>query len=100
MLADRAAFGSYPVVARREDTLAVASLRERGTRMVYSDQPFAYCYIIHGANTLGGRYHAKLFATATESFGPDEYAERLEQFASIFPMHAYREGLARLGRAV
>ena len=100
MLARRIAFGSYPVVARREDTLAVASLRERERRMAYSDQPFAYCYVIHGANTLGGRYHAKLFSTATETFGPDEYAERLEQFSSIFPLHAYREALAQLGRPV
>ena len=30
----------------------------------------------------------------------DEYADRLEQFSSIFPLHAYREALARLGRAV
>ena len=100
MLARRLAFCSYPPVARREDTLAVADLRQRGNRMVYSDQPFAYCYVIHGGNTLGGRYHAKLFATATEIFGPDEYADRLEQFSSIFPLHAYREALARLGRAV
>ena len=100
MLARRIAFGSYPVVARREDTLAVASLRERGNRIIYSDQPFAYCYIIHGANTLGGRYHAKLFSTATETFGPDEYEERLEQFSSIFPFHAYREALKQLGRPV
>ena len=100
MLARRLAFGSYPVVARREDTLAVASLRERENRLVYSDQPFAYCYVIHGANTLGGRYHAKLFSTATETFGPDDYAERLEQFSSIFPLHAYREALAQLGRPV
>ena len=100
MLARRLAFESYPVVARREDTLAVANLRQRGHRMVYTDQPFTYCYIIHGANTLGGRYHEKLFATATETFGPDEYADRFEQLASIFPLHAYREALAGLGRPV
>ena len=100
MLARRLAFENYPAVARREDTQAVAALRQRGHRMVYTDQPFAYCYVIHGANTLGGRYHAKLFATATETYGPDDYADRLEQFSSIFPLHAYREALARLGRAV
>ena len=100
MLARRLAFGSYPVVARREDTLAVASLREPGNRLVYSDQPFAYCYVIHGANTLGGRYHAKLFDTATETFGPDQYEYWVEQFATIFPLRAYREALAQLGRDV
>ena len=100
MLARREALGSYPAIARREDTRAIAELRQRGNRIVYTDQPLAYCYIIHGANGSGPRQAERLFTRATETFGGDEYAERLEQFAQIFPLHAYREALARVGREV
>jgi glycosyltransferase involved in cell wall biosynthesis len=100
MLARREAVGSYPAIARREDTRAVADLRQRGNRITYTDQPLAYCYIIHGANGSGPRQAERLFARATETIGADEYVERLEQLAEIFPLHAYREALARSGRAV
>jgi len=100
MLCRRLALGSYPPVARREDTQVVKDMRDGGNRTIYSDQPLAYCYIVHGSNTSGSRHLEKLFTKATESFGPDEYAERLEQLATIFPLHAYREALMRLGRTV
>jgi glycosyltransferase involved in cell wall biosynthesis len=100
MLARREAIVSYPAIARREDTRAVAELRQRGNRIAYTDQPLAYCYIIHGANGSGPRQADRLFARASETVGDVEYADRLEQLAQIFPLHAYREALARLGRAV
>lgn len=100
MLCRRLALGSYPPLARREDTQIVRELRQHGNRITYTDQPLAYCYVIHGANTSGARHLTKLFSKATETFGPNEYADRLEQFAGIFPLHAYREALARSGRAV
>ena len=96
MLCRRLALGSYPLIARREDTHVVKELRARGHRTTYTDQPLWYCYIVHGANTSGSRHMAKLFTKATETFGPDEYEDRLEQFSTIFPLHAYREALARL----
>ena len=100
MLCRRVALGTYPLLARREDTQVVKDLRERGNRITYTDQPLAYCYVMHGGNTSGHRHLTKLFAKATQTFGPDEYAEKLEQFATIFPLHAYRDALARVGRAV
>ncbi len=100
MLCRRLALGDYPPIARREDTQAVKDLREHGNRIVYTDQPFAYCYVIHGDNTSGSRHLAKLFSKATETYGPDEYDDRLEQWAATFPLHAYREALAQSGRAV
>jgi glycosyltransferase involved in cell wall biosynthesis len=95
MLARRTAVGSYPATNRREDTLALAELRQRGNRVAHSDQPFMYCYIVHGGNGSGPRHLAKLFAKASETFGPEEYADRLEQFASLFPLHAYHDAWVR-----
>lgn len=100
MLCRRLALGSYPPIAKREDTQVVREMRDVGNRTIYSDQPFAYCYIVHGSNTSGSRHLEKLFAKATEMFEPAEYAERLEQLETIFPLHAYREALVRLGRTV
>ena len=98
MLCRRLALGSYPAIARREDTQAVKDLREHGHRITYTDQPLWYCYVVHGDNASGPRHLAKLFTKATETFGPDEYEDRLEQFSTIFPLHAYRDALARLDR--
>ena len=92
MLCRRLALGTYPAVARREDTQAV-ELRARGHRITYSDQPFWYCYVVHRDNASGSRHLTKLFTKATETFAPDEYDRRLEQFATVFPLHAYREAL-------
>jgi len=100
MLVHRHALGSYQAVARREDTQVIADMRERGNRIAHSDQPFAYCYIVHGANTYGTGHHKKMFAKASEIFSAEEYAGSLEQFETIFPMRGYREALARLGRGV
>ena len=94
MLCRRLALGAYPALARREDTHVVKDLRDRGNRITYTDQPLAYCYIVHGENTSGERHLTKLFSKASETFGPDEYAERLKQFAAIFPLDAYAEALA------
>jgi glycosyltransferase involved in cell wall biosynthesis len=91
MLCRRLALGNYPPLARREDTHVVRDLRQAGHRITYTDQPRAYCYVMHGANTSGDRHLTKLFTKATESFGADEYAARLEEFATIFPLHAYEE---------
>ena len=98
MLCRRFALGSYPATGNREDTRAVKAMRERGNRVTYTDQPFWYCYIIHGNNSTGLRRLTKLFAKATETFGSDEYASRLDQFSISFPIQAYREALARLDR--
>jgi glycosyltransferase involved in cell wall biosynthesis len=92
MLAHRDALGRYPAIARREDTQLVVELRERH-RIVYSDQPSAYCYIVHGGNSFGPRHHAKLFARATETIAADDYGEQLDQLATVFPVQAYREAL-------
>ena len=100
MLCRRFALGSYPSIARREDTQAVKDLRQRANRITYTDQPLGYCYVIHGSNTSGARHLTKLFTKATETVSAEDYAARLEQFATVFPMHAYREALARLGRGV
>ena len=100
MLCRRFALGTYPPIARREDTHVVKDMRERGNRTAYTDQPLAYCYIVHGDNTSGARHLAKLFTKATETFRSDQYDEKLEQFAQIFPLHAYREALRQSGRAV
>ena len=100
MLVHRHALGGYQPVAGREDTQVIADMRERGNRIAHSDQPFAYCYIIHGANTYGAGHHKKMFAKASEIVSAEEYAGSLEQFETIFPMRGYREALARLGRSV
>lgn len=100
MLCRRLALGSYPPLGRREDTQVVRELRQSGCRITYTDQPLAYCYVMHGGNTSGHRHLTKLFTKATETFGADAYAEKLEQLATVFPLRAYREALARVGRAV
>jgi glycosyltransferase involved in cell wall biosynthesis len=100
MLCRRLALGTYPPIERREDTHVVKDLRERGNRITYTDQPLAYCYIVHGDNTSGLRHLTKLFTKATATSGPDEYDGRLEELAGVFPLHAYQEELRRLGRAV
>ncbi len=89
----------YPAIVH-EDTLLLKNMREQGNRVAHSDQPFAYCYIVHGSNTFNVRHYERMFANATETFGPDEYADRFDQLASLFPLHAYREALARSGKAV
>jgi glycosyltransferase involved in cell wall biosynthesis len=98
MLARRLAI-SYPELVH-EDTHLLRNMREQGNRVAHTDQPFAYCYIVHGSNTFNVRHYERIFANATEHAGPDEYAERLEQLGRVFPLHAYREALVRLGRAV
>lgn len=100
MLCRRLAIGSYPPIGRREDTQVVRDLREEGSRITYTDQPLAYCYVVHGDNASGARHLTKLFSKATETFGPDDHAERVTQFAAIFPLNAYRDALVRSGRAV
>ena len=97
MLARRLAvgIGSYQTIPRREDTRLVGEMRHRGYRIRYTDQPLAYCYIVHGRNTFGPRHAGRLFEKATETFGPEEYADRLEQYAHIFPLHAYHDAWVR-----
>ena len=99
MLCRRLALGSYPSLARREDTHVVKDLRDRGNRIIYTDQPLAYCYVVHGENTSGERHLTKLFSKASETFGPDEYAERVREFAAIFPLDEYGKALAEAGPA-
>jgi glycosyltransferase involved in cell wall biosynthesis len=100
MLCRRFALGSYPPTGNREDTRAVKAMRERGTRVTHTDQPFWYCYIVHGRNSTGLRRLTKLFMKATETFGSDEYATRLDQLSLSFPIHAYRAALPRSDRGV
>lgn len=98
MLTRRLAVGTYEAIPRKEDTQMLREMRERGNRVAHTDQPYAYCYIVHGGNTYGVGHFKKMFARASETFVPGEYDERLEQISAIFPVHAYREALAHVGR--
>ena len=100
MLCRRPALGNYPSLVRREDTQVVRDLRAGGHRLTHTDQPFAYCYVVHGANTSGDRHLTKLFTKATETFGADEYAGKLEEFSATFPLHAYQDAMTRSGGLV
>jgi glycosyltransferase involved in cell wall biosynthesis len=93
MFCRRLALPAYVATSRREDTLVVKEMRMYGNRTTYTDQPLAYCYIAHGRNLSSAAHLTRLFAKATETFAPDEYAERLESFAGIFSLHAYREAV-------
>jgi glycosyltransferase involved in cell wall biosynthesis len=100
MLCRRLALPGYPAIPRREDTLMVKDMRLSGNRTSYTDQPFAYCYIAHGGNLSSARHLARVFEKATVTFRPDEYEMKLESFAGMFPVHAYREELRRFQRNI
>ena len=93
MLVRREALGRYLPIGRREDTRAVGDLRQHRDRIALTDEPLAYCYIIHGSNTSGPGHVARLFATASETVAAEEYEDRLKELAGVWPMHAYQDAL-------
>ena len=99
MLVRREALGRYLPIGRREDTRAVGDLREHRDGIALTDQPLAYCYIIHGGNTSGPGHIARLFATASETVAAEDYADRLAELAAIVPVHAYQDALERSDHA-
>jgi glycosyltransferase involved in cell wall biosynthesis len=92
MLVKRGALPIYPAQRIGEDREVVALMRAR-QRLVLVDQPLAYCYIVHGANSCGEAHFERLFANASHDGGDPLYEGELARLQAAMPIDDYAEAL-------
>ncbi len=94
MLVRRENLCEYPALSLGEDTQVVQALL--ATHVVtLTDQPLAYCYIVHGNNSFDANHMEMLFATASPPCKHHAYDAELARLEPAFPLAAYARSLAR-----
>ena len=95
MLARREAVGKYPSQGREEDTKMVAELMENH-RIIVTDAPEIYCYIVHGRNTCDEDHFDFMFTTASWVFS--DYESEVAKRAGHFPLRDYMDRMDKTAK--
>ncbi len=93
MLARRDKLGRYPALAREEDTHLAGELMNKH-RVLITDAPDLYCYIIHGRNTCDLAHFEAIFDKA--SWIHSDYEAEMARLALHFPLREYEKALKDL----
>jgi Glycosyl transferase family 2 len=94
MLVRRESLPAYPAKSLGEDTEVVEALLANHT-VTLTDQPLAYCYVFHGANSFDTNHMDMLFAAASPPIEDQAYDAELARLESALPMAAYARRIAR-----
>lgn len=95
MLARREAVGNYPAQSREEDTAMVTELMDKH-RIMVTDEPDIYCYIVHGRNTCDQDHFDFMFETASWVFS--DYEAEVAKRAGHFPLRDYLDRLDKTAK--
>jgi glycosyltransferase involved in cell wall biosynthesis len=90
MLVRREALPQYPSLPMREDTHVVSEIESRH-RIVGSNLPELYCYVIHSRNTCDSAHFENIFEDADWVY-PDYDAE-LARLSAHYPLRWYTDRL-------
>jgi hypothetical protein len=93
MLVRRHSLPQYPAMSQGEDTHLVKALLANHS-VTLTDQPQAYCYIVHGKNSFGANHMEMLFAAASPPIEHHAYDAELARLEAVFAMAAYAQSLA------
>lgn len=92
MLVKRGSLPIYPALPIGEDGQVVRLMRARDN-LVLVDQPLAYCYIAHGANSCPPDHFETIFANASETIADAAYEEELAKLRLSMPIADYERAL-------